>query len=131
MEILEAYDLTGSYRAAAALVGCDHHTVRRYVRLRASGNPVPEQVVRPRMVDEYLEKIEEMVESSRGKIRADRVHDRLRALGFMGAERTTRRAVAQARQAWRAGHRRVFRPWDHRARSLAAMGLGARAAGRG
>ena len=49
MEILEAYDLTGSYRAAAALVGCDHHTVRRYVQLRASGNPVPEQVVRPRI----------------------------------------------------------------------------------
>ena len=71
MEILEAYDLTGSYRAAAALVGCDHHTVRRYVRLRASGNPAPEQVVRPRMVDEHLEKIEEMVENSRGKIRAD------------------------------------------------------------
>lgn len=111
MEILEAYDLTGSYRAAAALVGCDHHTVRRYVQLRAGGNPIPEQVVRPRMVDEYLEKIEEMVENSRGRIRADKVHDRLRALGFMGAERTTRRAVAQAKQAWRAGHRRVFRPW--------------------
>lgn len=111
MEILEAYDLTGSYRAAAALVGCDHHTVRRYVQLRASGNPSPEQVVRPRMVDEHLEKIEEMVETSRGRIRADKVHDRLRALGFSGAERTTRRAVAQAKQAWRAGHRRVFRPW--------------------
>src|SRR3989440_651690 len=93
MEILEAYDLTGSYRAAAALVGCDHHTVRRYVQLRASGNPVPEQVVRPRMVDEYLEKIEEMVENSRGRIRADKVHDRLRAVGVMGAERTTRRGL--------------------------------------
>jgi len=37
MEILEAYDLTGSYRAAAELVGCDHHTVARYVRLREAG----------------------------------------------------------------------------------------------
>ena len=27
MEILEAYDLTGSFRAAAGLVGCDHKTV--------------------------------------------------------------------------------------------------------
>jgi len=51
------------------------------------------------------------VENSRGKIRADKVHDRLRALGFSGTERTTRRAVAQAKEAWRAGHRRVFRPW--------------------
>ena len=32
MEILEAYDLTDSYRAAAELAGCDHHTVRRYVQ---------------------------------------------------------------------------------------------------
>jgi hypothetical protein len=31
MEILEAYDLTWSYRAAAELAGCDHHTVARYV----------------------------------------------------------------------------------------------------
>jgi hypothetical protein len=37
MEILEAYDLTGSYRAAAELVGCDHHTVARYAKLRAQG----------------------------------------------------------------------------------------------
>lgn len=37
MEILEAYDLTGSYRAAAELAGCDHHTVARYVRMRESG----------------------------------------------------------------------------------------------
>lgn len=29
MEILEAFDLTGSYRAAAELAGCDHHTVAR------------------------------------------------------------------------------------------------------
>jgi transposase len=29
----------------------------------------------------------------------------------MGSERTTRRAVAAARRAYRAGHRRVFRPW--------------------
>ncbi|MER5757135.1 hypothetical protein [Streptomyces sp. NPDC002088] len=27
MEVLEAYDLTGSYRAAAELAGLDHHTV--------------------------------------------------------------------------------------------------------
>ena len=27
MEILEAYDLTGSLRDAAELAGCSHHTV--------------------------------------------------------------------------------------------------------
>ncbi|MEV4129622.1 hypothetical protein [Nocardia sp. NPDC049707] len=37
MEILAAYDLTGSYGKAAELVGCDLHTVRRYVELRRAG----------------------------------------------------------------------------------------------
>ena len=27
MKILEAYDLTGSFRDAAELAGCSHHTV--------------------------------------------------------------------------------------------------------
>ena len=31
MEILEAYDLTGGLRAAAALARCDHKTVAHYV----------------------------------------------------------------------------------------------------
>ena len=39
LEILEAFDLTGSYRAAAELAGCDHHTVARYVALRDAGQP--------------------------------------------------------------------------------------------
>ena len=37
MEILAAYDLTESYRDAAALVGCAHHTVARYVLARDAG----------------------------------------------------------------------------------------------
>jgi len=37
MEILEAFDLTGSYRTAAELAGCDHHTVAHYVALREAG----------------------------------------------------------------------------------------------
>ena len=39
MEILDAYDLTGSFRDAAELAGCSHHTVKHYVdkRERAAG----------------------------------------------------------------------------------------------
>lgn len=36
MEILDAYDLTGSLRDSAELVGCSHHTVKRYVEARGS-----------------------------------------------------------------------------------------------
>ena len=51
------------------------------------------------------------MDRSEGKIRADVVHERLARMGFAGDERTTRRAVAEAKQAWRAGHRRTYRPW--------------------
>ncbi|MFT7024400.1 MAG: hypothetical protein ACJA07_003513, partial [Rhodococcus sp. (in: high G+C Gram-positive bacteria)] len=31
MDMLNAYDLTGSFRAAAELCGCSHHTVKKAV----------------------------------------------------------------------------------------------------
>ncbi|HEY6279454.1 MAG TPA: IS21 family transposase, partial [Streptosporangiaceae bacterium] len=61
--------------------------------------------------DEFAGKVEELVDRSGGKIRADVVHRRLIAMGYAGSERTTRRAVAEAKAAWRAGHRRAYRPW--------------------
>jgi transposase len=111
MEILEAYDLTGSYRRAAELVGCDHHTVARYVALRAAGGNVGDRTTRAKLIDEYMPKIEELVERSKGRIGADVVHDKLAAMGFAGADRTTRRAVAAVKKSYRAGNRRVHRPW--------------------
>ncbi|GLZ43799.1 hypothetical protein Acsp05_74230 [Actinokineospora sp. NBRC 105648] len=111
MEILEAYDLTGSYRAAAELAGCDHHTVARYVQLREAGQSPVAREHRARPIDEYLEKIEELVVRSGGRVRADVVHERISAMGFAGGERTTRREVARVKQRFQAGQRRVFRPW--------------------
>jgi len=37
MDVLEAFDLTRSYRSAAQLFWVDHHTVRRYVAARDAG----------------------------------------------------------------------------------------------
>jgi transposase len=111
MEILEAFDATGSAHSAAQLVGVDAKTVRRYVAARDAGRPVGGPVRRVRVIDEYLPKVEEWVERSAGRIRADVVHERLVGLGFTGTDRTTRRAVAQVKAAWRAGNRRAYRPW--------------------
>ena len=63
------------------------------------------------LVDPFLDKLEEWVERSRGKVRADVAHEKLIALGYTGSERTTRRAVAEVKAAYRAGRRRVHRPW--------------------
>jgi hypothetical protein len=112
MEILEAYDLTGSCRAAAELAGCSHHTVAHYVAARKEGRLTPGRAQpRPMVIDEFLPKVEEWVDRSRGKIRADVVHDKLQPLGYAGSERTTRRAVEQVKRDWWAGRRRVHRPW--------------------
>jgi len=111
MEILNAYDLTGSLRDAGELAGCSHHTVKRYVERRAAGGELDQAAQRPMLIDEYLPKVEEWVERSKGKVRADVAHDKLVALGYTGAEHTTRRAVAKVKQSYRAGHVRVHRPW--------------------
>ena len=112
MEILEAFDLTGCAHSAARLARTDPHTVARYVAIRdAGGNPF-ERAARPKIVDPFLGKIEELVERSQGEIRADVVHRlHIVPMGFGGDERTTRRAVAEAKDRYRAGHRRTYRPW--------------------
>jgi transposase len=112
MQILEAFDLTGSFRDAAELAGCSHHTVAAWVAKRDAGLlPDGEAERRDRITDEFLPKIEEWVERSHGKVRADVVFDKLRAVGFTGSERTVRRAVHEVKQAHRKGHHRVYRPW--------------------
>ena len=58
-----------------------------------------------------LDKIEEWVEASKGRIRADKAHEKLLALGYGGSDRSTRRAVAGVKAAYRLGHVRVHRPW--------------------
>jgi hypothetical protein len=37
MNILEAFDLTGSFRDAGELAGCSHHTVKQWVAKRDAG----------------------------------------------------------------------------------------------
>lgn len=111
MEILNAYDLTGSLRDAGELAGCSHHTVKRYVERRADADELGQAARRPMLIDDYLPKVEEWVERSKGKVRADVAHDKLVALGYAGSERTTRRAVATVKAAYRVGRVRVHRPW--------------------
>jgi transposase len=112
MEILEAYDLTGSFRMASQLSGCDHHTVARYVALRDGGRGQQDgRANRQKKIEDHLPKIEELVERSEGKVRADVVHNKLVTMGFDGSERSTRRAVAAAKGAFEGGRRRVYRPW--------------------
>jgi hypothetical protein len=109
MEILNAYDLTGSYRAAAELCGCSHHTVKKAVEDRDAG--LPPATRRARMIDDWRDVLEGWVVDSKGKIRGDKAQDKLVALGYTGTDRTTRRALAEIKSQWRLGNTRVHRPW--------------------
>ena len=75
MNILDAYDLTRSFRDAGELAGCSHHTVKHYVDKRESAGRLDQAAARPQLIDPYLPKLEELVERSKGRIRADVAHD--------------------------------------------------------
>jgi hypothetical protein len=107
MEIPEAFDRTRCAHSAAHLAGVDEKTVTRYVTLRDSGHDPFQRSRRARLIDPFLDKIEEMVEDSQARVRAQR----LVTMGFSGTDRSTRRAVAESKAAFKAGHRRKYRPW--------------------
>jgi len=65
----------------------DHRTRQLSCHELGNGDPL-EHAHRARLIDTYMEKVEELVEDSKGKVRADVVHDRLRVMGYEGNERT-------------------------------------------
>ena len=69
MEIFEAFDLTGTAWSAAQLTGCDAKTVARYVAVRDAGGDPLAKMCRPRLIDVFMPKVEELVDRSKGKIR--------------------------------------------------------------
>ncbi len=64
---------------------------------RDAGELTATAVRRPQLIDEFLPKLEEWMEASKGKNRADVAHDKLVAMGYGGSERTTRRADGRRR----------------------------------
>jgi len=91
MFILEAFDLTRSYRDAAELAGCDHHTVAHYVGAREEGRLSAMAAPRSSIVDPTSTRSRSGWSAPGGKVRADVAHDKLVALGYTGSERTSRR----------------------------------------
>jgi hypothetical protein len=98
--------------AARRRWACDHKTVAYRVRQRdlAGGVPVVERK-RPAMEQVFARKIDELVDRSGGRIRADVAHDKLVAIGYRGSARTTRRWVAESKRRWRQRNGRRTRPW--------------------
>lgn len=111
MEILELFDLLQSINQTAELAGVDPRTVKRAVGARAVGLAPETTAIRETVTGSYLDKIDEWVDKSEGKIRADVVHDKLVTMGYSGSERTTRRVVAARKTTWRRANHRIYKPW--------------------
>lgn len=109
LDILSAYRELGSYRAAAALCGTTHRTVRRVVERR--DRPPIEPTPRPKNTDPLAVLLAERVRATDGRISAKRLLPPARAAGYTGSARNLRRAVAVTKAAWRT-ERRVYRPWQ-------------------
>ncbi|HEX8940866.1 MAG TPA: hypothetical protein VF763_11970 [Candidatus Limnocylindrales bacterium] len=108
MDILSAYRELGSDRAAAALCGTTHKTVRRVVE--RVGHERPARPPRPKSTDPYCGLIAERVKATDGRLSAKRLLPLVRAEGYAGSARHLRRAVAEAKAAWRK-EGREYRPW--------------------
>ena len=89
MQILEAFDLTHSNRDAGELAGCSPNTVALWVTKRDAGELTAPAISRPQLIDEFLPKLEEWMEASQGKVRADVCHDKLVAMGYSGLGRNS------------------------------------------
>ena len=108
MEIVNAYELVGSYRGAAELCGTTHKTVKRVIERREVGQAERRVVAGNTTGVQAL--ISDRVRTSDGRISAKRLLPIVRAAGYTGSARNLRRAVAEAKTTWKR-QRRTYRPW--------------------
>jgi hypothetical protein len=111
MEIVNAYELVGTYRGAAALCGTTAKTVKRVLERREVGQvgrrPAPPRV---RNTVAVLQVIADRVRATDGRISAKRLLVVARTGGYSGSSRNFRRAVAEVKATWNK-QRRTYRPW--------------------
>jgi len=83
---------------AAVPAGCDHETGAHWVAVREATGGAPQARAQQHraLVGPFQEKIDELIDRSRGRIRADQAHSKLVAMGYQASERTTRRGESGA-----------------------------------
>ena len=107
--VVNLYEELGSYRAVAALVGCDPKTVK--AAMGRTGKPKTKYPRRSQVTDPYLDMIAAKVDATQGKIHGRQMLRVLRAAGYQGSLRSRWRALEAAKKEWRQKQMRVYRPW--------------------
>jgi transposase len=105
MDVIAAYQDVGSYRAAAAICGTTHKTVKRIVQAHKAAvegvrpaAPVP----RAKNYDAVADLVTQKAAKTSGRISAKRLLPAARVAGYAGSDRNFRRLVATAKRKWRA-----------------------------
>ena len=111
MEIVNAYELVGTYRGAAALCGTTAKTVKRVIERRMAGQVGRRPVsAREHNTAAVAQLISQSVRNTDGRISAKRLLPLAKKDGYIGSARNFRRAVAEAKAGWKK-ERRTYRPW--------------------
>jgi transposase len=110
MDIISAYQETGSYRAAAELCGTTHKTVRRVIERVEAGGTKPARKERERNYASVEELVTARVVTSKARMQAKQMLPIARAAGYEGSARNFRRLVATVKQEYRRDQRRGRRP---------------------
>lgn len=113
VNLVSKYRELGSYRAVGEVCGVDPKTVKRAVQRAAAGETgqARRPADRDHNYDDVTGLIAARVKSSEGRITAKRLLPIARAEGYRGSARNFRRAVADAKTAYRRDQGRLFRPW--------------------
>lgn len=108
MDVIAAYRELGSFRAAAAVTGTTHKTVKRIVEAAESGPPEPK--ARGHNYQDIAEMVRARIARSNGRITAKRLLPEVVAAGYSGSARNFRRLVAEEKERFRQGNHRGRRP---------------------
>ena len=110
MDIVNAYQLVGSYRGAAEICGTTHKTVKRVVERLEAGGERAVRAPREANYEPVRADVAASVKASAGRISAKRLLPKARTAGYAGSDRNFRRLVAQEKKRYRREHGRGRRP---------------------
>jgi len=108
MDVIAAYRELGSFRAAAAVTGTTHKTVRRIVE-SADAGPT-EHKARGHNYEQVTEMVRARILRTKGRITAKRLLPEVRAAGYEGSARNFRRLVAEEKELFHRDNHRGRRP---------------------
>jgi transposase len=108
MDVIAAYRELGSFRAAAAVTGTTHKTVKRIIESAEIGPP--EHKARGHNYEQVAEIVRARLVRTDGRITAKRLLPEARAAGYEGSARNFRRLVAEEKGRFRQGNHRGRRP---------------------